>query len=186
MRPLQHLEAWLRTLDEQDRPGLFQAGDFRSLFPQMNPGAYRALIHRAERRGVIEQVCQGIYQYTGAPDYSGHLLHHAAALLRARNFNYISLETALSDAGVISQIPIGWVTLVSTGRTAIVSCGKYGAIEFVHTERRLEQIADSLSYDRDCRLFRANATLAMNDMRRFRRDGTMDLVQPEGHPDEHV
>ena len=31
-------------------------------------------------------------------------------------FNYISLETALSDEGVISQIPINRITIMSTGR----------------------------------------------------------------------
>lgn len=42
--------------------------------------------------------------------------------------NYISLESALSDAGVISQIPINRVTLMSSGRTATISCGQLGSL----------------------------------------------------------
>ncbi|TBW57377.1 hypothetical protein EZI54_06890 [Marinobacter halodurans] len=179
MQPSQRLEEWLRTSRRSGQPTLYRTGDFRSLFPGTGAGTYRAIVHRAERRGLLERICQGIYQYTGAPDTSGYVLHHAAAMLRPQHFNYISLETALSDAGVISQIPIGWITLVSTGRSATVDCGQYGTIEFVHTERSLDQIADQLSYDSDCWLFRANTQLAMDDMRRFGRDSTMDLVQSE-------
>ena len=40
----------------------------------------------------------------------GLVLFHAAARLRAGGFNYISQETALSDAGVISQVPINWIS----------------------------------------------------------------------------
>ncbi len=140
---------------------------------------YRGLtpmFHRAEKRGLLERVCQGIYQYAGAPDNSGLILFHAAALLRARHFNYISLETALSDAGLISQMPIAWMTIISTGRSAEVSCGRFGTIEFIHTERAMSQIADHLTYDSDRHLFRASPELALADMRRFNRS-TIDLVQ---------
>jgi len=54
---------------------------------------------------------------------AGLVLFHTGARLRASGFNYISLETILSDAGVISQIPMNWITLMSSGRTTTVSCG---------------------------------------------------------------
>ncbi|WP_409456177.1 type IV toxin-antitoxin system AbiEi family antitoxin [Tamilnaduibacter salinus] len=180
------MEQWLREHHGQQRPALFIAGDFRSLFPQMSNGAYRALIHRAERRGLLERICQGIYQYSGSPDTSGLVLFHAAALLRARHFNYISLETALSDSGVISQIPMGWVTLISTGRSAVVDCGRFGSIEFVHTERPMASIMDHLTYNAQRDLFQADVELATEDMARFGRKGTADLIQREDGTDEHL
>lgn len=176
MQPLKILEQWLLT-SHANRPGrLYSSTAFRALFPELSQGAYRALLHRAEKRGLLERVCQGVYQYVGAPDNSGLILFHAAALLRARHFNYISLETALSDVGLISQMPIAWVTIISTGRSAEVNCGRFGTIEFVHTEREMSQIADDLTYDSDRHLFRASPELALADMRRFNRS-TIDLVQ---------
>lgn len=180
MQPLHQLERWLLQTQAQQRSSLYQANDFRALFPDMNAGAYRALLHRAQRKGLLERVCQGIYQYAGAPDNSGCILFHAAALLRARHFNYISLETALSDAGVISQVPMGWITLVSTGRTATVECGDFGMIEFLHSQRSLTDLQGRVSYDPRCRLFRADNALARHDMYRFKRHATANLMAPAG------
>ena len=45
------------------------------------------------------------------------VLYHAAARLRADALCYLSLESVLSDAGVISQIPINWITLMTSGRS---------------------------------------------------------------------
>jgi len=175
MQPLQRLEQWLLGTKPNNGAQLYAAAAFRSLFPELSPGAYRALLHRAEKRGLLERVCQGIYQYVGDPDNSGYILFHAAALLRAGNFNYISLETALSDAGLISQIPIAWITIVSTGRSATVNCGRFGTIEFLHTERVMSEIVNELSYDANRHLFLAASTLALADMKRFNRP-TIDLV----------
>jgi len=176
MQPIQRLERWLLASHSTKAGKLYSATAFRALFPDLSPGAYRALLHRAEKRGLLERVCQGVYQYVGAPDNSGLILFHAAALLRARHFNYISLETTLCDAGLISQMPIGWVTVISTGRSAEISCGRFGTIEFIHTERPMSQIIDDLTYDSDRHLFRASPKLALADMRRFNRS-TLDLVQ---------
>ncbi|MFC3852777.1 type IV toxin-antitoxin system AbiEi family antitoxin [Salinispirillum marinum] len=176
MQPIKRLEQWLLTSHINSSGRLYSTAAFRSLFPELTQGAYRALIHRAEKRGLLERVCQGIYQYVGAPDTSGLILFHAAALLRARHFNYISLETVLSEGGLLSQIPMAWITVVSTGRSAEISCGRFGTIEFVHTERTMSLVIDELSYDPRCHLYRASQSLALADMRRFNRS-TMNLVQ---------
>ncbi len=180
MQPIQRLEQWLLTPHSPEAGRLYTTMTFRALFPDLSPGAYRAVIHRAEKRGLLERVCQGIYQYPGTPDDTGLILFHAAALLRARHFNYISLETVLSDSGLISQVPMAWITVVSTGRSAQISCGRFGTIEFVHTERPMSAISDELSYDSACHLFRASVRLALSDMRRFNRP-TIDLVQESDH-----
>src|SRR5699024_9194228 len=146
MQPLRQLENWLRQEQVENHGNLYQAGDFRSLYPGSSDGAYRALIHRAERRGLLERVCQGIYQYVGAPDTSGRILFHAAALLRVRHFNYISLQSALREAGVVSQLPMGWLSLVSTGRSASVDCGRFGTIYFLLSARPMSPVREQLTY----------------------------------------
>jgi hypothetical protein len=87
------------------------------------------------------------------------------------------LETALSDAGVISQVPINWITLMSSGRSHVVDCGDFGHIEFIHTERKPSDLADQLTYDVDRHLWRASLPLALRDMKATRR--SLDLVDQE-------
>lgn len=104
----------------------------------------------------------------------GLLLFRVAARLRADGLNYISLETALSDAGVISQVPINWVTLMSSGRSNTISCGRWGTIEFVHTRQQAGELASQLHYDSRCALWRASVPLALRDMRTTHR--SLNLV----------
>ncbi|WP_146049537.1 hypothetical protein [Alkalispirochaeta sphaeroplastigenens] len=78
-------------------------------------------------------------------------MYHIASKLRANTCASISLESALSDAGVISQIPVQWLTVMTGGRTAAIACGRFGTIEFIHTARSPEQIAPQLTFDERCR-----------------------------------
>jgi hypothetical protein len=102
------------------------------------------------------------------------LLFHAAARLRAHEFNYISLETALSDAGIISQIPMNWITLMSSGRSSLIKCGSWGTIEFVHTAQKAEALSGQLDYDSRCRMWRAKPAQAIRDMKAAKRN--LDLI----------
>lgn len=102
------------------------------------------------------------------------VLYHAASRLRAGHFNYLSLESVLSDAGVISLVPLNWVTVISSGRNYVYNCGRFGHVEFIHTSRKLETVAVQLEYDTRIRLWRASVGLALRDMKLTRRD--LDLV----------
>ena len=95
-------------------------------------------------------------------------------VLISNKFNYISLETVLSDAGVISQIPLNWISIMSSGRSSIISCGEFGTIEYVHTRQALKLLIPQLTYDHSCGLWRANVHLAIRDMKATRRN--CDLI----------
>lgn len=173
VQPVRQLSALLERLASEEH-ALFALSDLRAALPGHTEGAFRALISRAERSGLLVRICRGIYLYPKVNVPSGLLLFHAAARLRAGDFNYISLETALSDAGVISQLPINWITLMSSGRSNRIRCGRYGTIEFVHTGKRPDELGDELVYDSRCRLWRASVRLALHDMKATRR--STDLV----------
>lgn len=164
MQPLKRLTHILDHLASADCY-LFSLDDLSCALPDLGPGAFKALMSRAQRSGVLQRVCKGIYLYPRVVSSAGFVLYHAAAKLRADHFNYLSLETVLSDAGVISQIPLNWITLMSSGRSHIVDCGDFGRIEFVHTKRTSADVANQLSYDSDCRLWRASVVLALHDMK---------------------
>lgn len=154
---------------------LFSTADLQAALPGMKDRA--VLLSRAEKAGLLKRICRGVYLCSRAGKPHGQVLFHTAALLRAGEFNYISLETALSDAGIISQVPINWITLMSSGRSNVIACGDFGHIEFVHTARRPDEVADLLAYDPVCRLWRATPALALRDMRATRRN--KDLINWE-------
>jgi hypothetical protein len=155
---------------------VFSASDLAAAVPDC--GQLAVLLSRATKSGLLKRVCRGVYWYP-VPDYPReHLLYHAAARLRAAEFNFLSLETVLSDAGVISQVPINWITLMSSGRSHVVNCRDFGRIEFVHTAQRPNEVADELSWDREKHLWRASVKQALRDTRTTRRR-SRDLIDEE-------
>lgn len=173
MQPIKQLSQVLADLADEEH-ALFSLADLHAALPRHHPGAFRALISRAEKDGLLRRVCRGLYLYPRANYSGGLILYHAAARLRADSFNYISLESALSEAGVISQIPMNRGTLMSSGRSTMISCGDFGVIEFVHTKKRPAVLAGQLTYDARCHLWRASVSLAIRDMKSAGR--SLDLV----------
>lgn len=174
MQPLKQLAQSLRVLADREHC-VFAPSDLAAAVPEC--GQLAVLLSRATKAGLLKRVCRGIYFYA-VPDYPAeHLLFHAAARLRAGEFNFISLETTLSDAGVISQVPMNWICLMTTGRSHVVDCGDYGHIEFVHTAQRRDDVGDELSYDSERHLWRASVRQALRDMKATRR--SLALVDEE-------
>lgn len=173
MQPIRRLTRNLERLATPEHC-LFAPEDLRALLPEISDSAFKTLLSRAARDGYLVRVCRGLYLYDKVAYPPGLLLFHAAARLRADTFSYISLETALSDAGAISQVPINWITLMSSGRSNTIRCGVLGTIEFVHTSKEPDDVADQLHYDQRCHLWRASVQLAAQDMRATRRN--TDLI----------
>ena len=176
MQPIKQLEQVLSNLADAEH-FLFSLSDLRAIIPGQSLAAFKALIGRAGKNALLKRVCRGLYLYPKVDYPAGLILYHAAARLRANEFNYISLESVLSDAGVISQIPMNWVTLMSSGRSYIVDCEAFGHIEFIHTKKTPDKVASQISYDPRYRLWRASVTLALRDMASARRN--TDLVDWE-------
>ncbi|MFK3771048.1 type IV toxin-antitoxin system AbiEi family antitoxin [Pseudomonas sp. NPDC089406] len=172
-QPLRRLYQGLQQLATPQRY-LFTPADMRVLVRDISDRAYRALLSRAADDNILIRLCRGLYLYTPAKPNPGLVLYHAAARLRAHSLNYISLESALSDAGVISQLPLNWLTLMSSGRTQVIRCGAFGTLEFIHTSRKAAELQGQIDYDERCRLWRAKPALALADMKRTRRN--LDLI----------
>jgi hypothetical protein len=173
MQPIKYLSEWLSENTNNQRY-LFAFHDLRQLYSGLSDTAFKTLLSRAVRSKLLIRICRGIYLFKKALPADGLLLFHTAALLRANEFNYISLETALSDAGVISQIPMNWISLMSSGRSNIISCGDFGTIEFVHTIQKPAALINQLTYDQQCGMWRANVSLALRDMKATHRNN--DLI----------
>jgi len=156
---------------------LFSASHLQSLLPDHSGTAFRSLLTRLCQRGDLQRVCRGVYLVPWVPYPRGEVLYHTAALWGAAKFCYLSLENILSDAGVISQMPLQHLSLMTSGRRQQLDCGTWGCLEWVHTSRRPEAVVGRVYFDSRIRLWRANVGLAMEDMRRTGR--SMDLIQQE-------
>jgi len=105
VQPVKYLMNWLEK-SANDKHYLFTSQNLRVLFPNLSNGAFKALLSRAVCSNYLYRVCRGVYMYQKTAPLDGLQLFHVAALLRADTFNYISLESVLSDLGIISQIPM--------------------------------------------------------------------------------
>lgn len=173
MQPIETLQNTLEILPAQPEGHFFTLTDLRAALPELSSGAFKTLLSRATKKHLLNRVCRGLYADANNKP-TGLELYHIAARLRAHAFNYISLETALSDAGVISQIPLQWITLMSSGRSQIIDCGDIGHIEFIHTKKKPEDLLGQLYYDNRHRLWRATVKLALEDMKHTQRN--LDLI----------
>ena len=173
MQPMKFLSNWLVENANEDHY-LFSSSDLRSLLPELSNESFKVLLSRAVQSGYLTRICRSIYLYKKAIKNDGLLLFHTASSLRSDKFNYISLETVLSDSGVISQVPINCISIISSGRSSKISCGAFGTIEFVHTGRRPDEIMCHLSYDAKCGMWRASVSLALQDMKTTHRN--CDLI----------
>lgn len=170
---IKKLQKTLDSLADSDHY-LFTISDLSQIFPELSYSALKALISRSERAEILKRVCKGIYIYERASSPMGMVLYHTASRLRAGFFNYLSLESVLSEAGIISQIQMNWISFMSTGRSAIIECGNFGTIEFVHTKKKIETIVDDIYYDEKYNIWKSTVKLALKDMKSTGR--SMELI----------
>ncbi|MGI9213993.1 MAG: type IV toxin-antitoxin system AbiEi family antitoxin [Methylococcaceae bacterium] len=173
MQPIRQLLSTINTL-ATPKACLFTLADLRCALPDLSGAAFKTLLSRAAREGYLGRVCRGLYVYEPAKPDRGRVLYHAVSKLRPLALNYLSLESTLSDAGVISQMPINRITVMSSGRSNTVDCGNWGSIEFVRTRQKPDDLTGQLHYDADCRLWRASVAQSLRDMKATRRN--LDLI----------
>jgi len=176
---MQASQAFLSDLQRiaDKRNYLFSSSQLKMLLPDHSPVAFRSLLTRLCQRGELQRVCRGVYLTPWIAFPKPDLLYHTAALLGDSEFCYLSLENVLSDAGVISQIPLQHLSLMTSGRRQEFDCGNWGTIEWIHTTRKPEEVVGHVTFDSRCRLWRADITLALEDMKRTGR--SLDLIQEE-------
>lgn len=119
-------------------------------------------------KGILERPVRGVYVFALAGHGSAETLEHVAKALRRGDYNYVSLESALSEYGAISQIPLDRLTVMTTGRKGEYQT-PYGTIEFTHTKRQAPQVvARMVNVERPLRL--ATRQAAWSDLKRVGRN----------------
>lgn len=147
---------------------LFTFSMFRAMFPNESESSRKAQLRSLSRRSYLLRVCRNLYANDYARSRPGAPLKALVPYLRPRSLNYLSRESRLSELGSISQIPIDYLTVMTTGRSAIYRTA-YGMIEFSHTARPMSKILAGTSQE-GSGLLVACEDLAVADLRRARRN----------------
>ena len=165
----------LNTWGRRDRY-VFTKHELAKLFPNDTAKAFTAGLNRLVKAGLIQRVCRGIYLNKEALVSDRYLLERIAKALRSGTYNYVSLESMLSEYGLISQIPIDRLTLMTTGREGLYET-PYGTIEFTHTKRSVIDILKNTYHASERPLRMATKQAAWRDLKRVGRN--LDLIQQE-------
>lgn len=160
----------VKRLSDWDRKGryVYTLVDLAKLFHEDSPRALKDGLRRLVKERLLARPARGVYLYPLAHSRDSHTIEHIARALRRGEYNYVSLESALSEYGAISQVPLDRLTVMTTGRKGLYKT-PYGTIEFVHTKRPLVEIRQSMKdVGRPLRL--ATPQAAWRDLKRVGRN----------------
>lgn len=163
----------ITSLDSYSDKGryVFHLNDFRNLFADEPERALKSSLKRLVDRKILIRAAQGVYVYNRAKKDS-FILEHIAKTLRRGEYNYVSLESALSQYGLISQVPMDRLTVMTTGRSGEFHT-PWGIIELTHTERSVDDILKG-TIETKAPIKFAKKDTALRDLRRVGRN--MHLV----------
>lgn len=125
----QRLDAW----DAEGR-SVFTHRDLAKIFHEDSEKTLQEGINRLHKHGILERVSRGIFCYALSRHTDLYRIEQIAKAMRRGEYSYVSLESALSEYGAISQIPVDRLTVMTTGRKGTYRT-PYGTIEFTHTKR---------------------------------------------------
>ena len=130
-----------QRLDNWDKIGrsVFTRNDLAKVFYEDSPKTLQEGINRLRKHGILEGVARGIYCYALSRTPDAYRLERIARAMRRGEYSYVSLESALSEYGAISQIPVDRLTIMTTGRKGTYRT-PYGTIEFTHTNRPVVEL----------------------------------------------
>ncbi len=151
----------------------FTPPSFSALMGGIDADYLKLMMKRLSDQGVLIRAARGIYVNPAARSTPADVRRHLVRFLRPREISYVSLESKLSEAGIISQIPTT-LTCMTTGSPGRFET-PWGAVEFTHTDRKIE-IGTDVVVQEDGTL-EATIRTAVRDLRRVGRN--LDLIDAE-------
>lgn len=155
-------------LTQADRAGVwaFTLPSFSTLMGGIEPAYLKLMMKRLSDQGVLVRAARGIYVNPNARSLPPDVRRGLVRFLRPREISYVSLEAKLSEAGVISQIATV-LTCMTTGSPGRFDT-PWGAVEFTHTDRKIEVGTDVIVQDDGT--LEATIRTAARDLRRVGRN----------------
>ena len=157
----------LQGMEDQGRC-VYRSRDLRKLLTDATESGFRSTLRRLRETGQLVSACRDVYVFGDGRANRTHLLEVIAATARRGDLCYVSLESALSEYGLISQIPVRRLTVMTDGRASELKT-PFGLIEFTHSSRdKADLLKRSISVGRPLRL--ATKDAAVSDLKRVGRN----------------
>ena len=158
----------LREWDERGKY-VFTKHELSKVFSQDSSKTLTEGLNRLVKSAILSRACRGIYVNMYASCRDAYTIEHVAKALRPGEYNYVSLESILSEYGVISQIPIDRLTVMTTGREG-THATSFGVIEYTHTKRSFIDVVNSIITVQGRPLRIASKEAAWRDLKRVGRN----------------
>lgn len=158
-------------LREMDQKGfyVFTRTDIEKLFAHEGYETIESALARHVRAGFIVRACKGIYVNPNSPRVGSQTLQDIAQALRPGELNYLSLESVLSEASVISQMLMDRITVMTTGAKGEYKT-PWGVVEFTHTKRNKIELLKRTFFEKGMSMRRASVSTAYKDLLRVGRN----------------
>jgi len=172
LKAIQALQLW-------DKKGkyVFTTRELHKIFYYDNHKTCTEGIYRLVKDNLLVRAYRGIYVNPNARSIDPYVIEHIAKALRYGEYNYVSLESLLSEYGLISQILVDRLTVMTTGRKGVCHTS-YGTIEFTHTKRSISEIIHDIKQTENRPLRIVSKQIAWRDLKRVGRNiGMVDRDQ---------
>jgi hypothetical protein len=147
----------------------FTPATFSALLGDPEPNYLKLMMKRLADQGVLIRAARGVYVNPHARSMPSDVRGGLLRFLRPRELTYVSLESKLSEAGVISQVTTA-LTCMTTGASGHFDT-PWGAIEFTHTDRPVAVGTDV--HIRDDGVLEATVERSARDLRRVGRNTSL-------------
>lgn len=148
---------------------MFTKHDFLKIFSKDQPKALEKGLRRLLKEDILKHAYRGVYVNETAQSFNSYVIKYVAKALGRGEYNYVSLESILSEYGLISQIPIDRITIMTTGQKGNYKT-IYRTIEFTHTNRSRKNILDNIISMPGRSLRIATKKAAIRDLKRVGRN----------------
>lgn len=159
---------------------VFTRRQLAKLFPKDSPKTLAEGLGRLVKAGILVRACRGVYVNPHAHSLDSRTIERIVQALRPGEYNYVSLESILSEYGEISQIPIDRLTVMTTGRKGVYKT-PYGVIELTHTKRSIADILSHVKRVEGRPLRIASKAAAWRDLKRVGRNVRMGNGERPNH-----
>lgn len=144
--------------------GIHTTAELAAMLGERPTTALTKLLSDSVKKGLLRRVAKGLYESRITPPDATTAIYKIAKKLRPGVISYVSLESQLSASGLISQLPIDRLTLVTKGRSGVFKT-PYGVIELTHSKKKLSHIAAQLNFDPSIQMYRATDQQALADLK---------------------
>lgn len=151
---------------------VFSKNDLRKLFWDDKEKNLEKTLQRLVDDEILIRATRGVYVNALFIPKDGWILEKIALVLRQGYLSYVSYESMLSEYGLISQIPLNYLSVATEGLDGDYET-PFGRIEFTHVDTDRLSIIDQSIFINGRPMRIAMKALALNDLKSIGRNTNM-------------